>query len=617
MVIGVPYSRVSSADQASGLGLDRQAADPAAYCSQRGWTLYEGPGYSDAGVSAFAGKNLHDGALGRFLADAKAGRFGTEPIALLIEDLDRFSRAMPLAVLPVLIDDLLNAGMTISVMSKGRDLSRESVKANPMELHEVLFWLGASHEFSQRLSRRISHVHQIKRDRIRDGQPVTPGNAPAWIDLDANGQWVLNDYAAVIRRAVAMASEGLGCHVIASTLNAEGLPCPGQYRREQWAVHAKRRSTDTYKPVKWSGASVKQLLCSPALIGDRQIVTPGYKQQIREWQERCAQLRRQGTNESDLPKYPARTHEAPQRGYYPALITESEQALILTAMQRRKPAAMGQVSQVRWVAAGLSYCACGEPIGANCSRRGEQKTYYLRCKAKSKGTVCKRAGVRVQEAQAALLARLSSGSFLAMLDEQGGSERANALATAITEQAKAQGAVDQINAALAAGEQAMANETDPTVLGVLAKRQAAQQQALEAARGVLRTAQAAVQQLEANPGAKALAADAQEQIRDLLAKFIRQTDEVADRRTVQHHLQRLGLKVHLDGGDKKRLGLQMGDGLIDWQPLDGQAASVALAVQAGDHHGPAQFTQDADGNVVASFPETGVRGMLVRGKSSL
>lgn len=69
----------------------------------------------------------------------KVGRFGAEPVALLIEDLDRFSRAMPLVVLPVLVDDVLNAGVTVSVMAKGRDISRETIKINGMELDELLF----------------------------------------------------------------------------------------------------------------------------------------------------------------------------------------------------------------------------------------------------------------------------------------------------------------------------------------------------------------------------------------------------------------------------------------------------------------------------------------------
>jgi DNA invertase Pin-like site-specific DNA recombinase len=566
LVLAVPYSRVSSTEQASGLGLDRQAADPAAYCKARGWSLYDGPGYSDAGVSAFGGSNLHSGDLGRFLADVKAGRFGTEPLALLIEDLDRFSRSMPLAVLPVLIDDVLNAGITIGVMSKGRDISRESIKANAMELHELLFWLGGAHDFSEKLSRRISHVHQAKRERIREGKPVTPASAPAWISLDADGRWVLNDYGAVIRRLLAMAVDGHGGHSIATTFNSEGIPSPGQYRREHWAAHAKRRTKDTYKPVAWSGASVRQLIENPAVVGHRQIVTPGYKQRLRDWQEKAALLRRQGVSDAELPKQPPRTYEAPQRDYYPSLISEAEQAGLLLAITRRKPSQLGQVSQVRWLAAGLSFCACGEQTGATCSMPKGEKTYWLRCKGRSNGKGCTQPGVKLKDAQAALLTRLSAETFVAMFEGEQGGEQQTALAVAITRQSSAQGVVDQIAAGIAAGEVAMAAEAEPAVLGVLARRQATEEQKLAAAKAALLTAQGELQQLQTMPGARVIATEAQERIRGLLTTFARDEDSVEDRRAVQHHLGRIGLRVHI-AGTERQLGLQVGSGEIDWQPM--------------------------------------------------
>ncbi len=515
-------------------------------------------------MSAYGGKNLQDGALGRFLADVKEGRFGAEPVALLIEDLDRFSRAMPLAVLPVLVDDVLNAGVTVSVMAKGRDISRESIKANGMELHELLFWLSSSHEFSQRLSRRISHVHQAKRDRIREGRPVTPSSAPAWIALDAKGQWVLNDYAAVIRRVADLALAGHGLHSIATALNSEGIPSPGQYRRGQWATSTTRPKGRPYKPVAWSGGSVGQVLTSPALIGDRQIVTPGHKARIRDWQERCALLRRQGVPQAELPKHPARTHEPPQRGYYPALVSESEQAAILVALERRKPKAMGQVSQLRWIGAGLSFCSCGEPVGATCSVRPAGAVYYLRCRGRVNGTGCRQPGVRLLEAQAALLTRLSAESFLALVDERKGGAN---LAQALQQQLQAEGAVAKIEAALAAGESLMAVETEVAGLAVLTRRQVGLESQLTEARRELVTARATVLAQQAGRGE--IAAEAQQQIKVLLQTFANGADEVEDRRAVHRHLERLGVRVYVNGADRL-LGIQIGDGNTSWQPLHGE-----------------------------------------------
>jgi DNA invertase Pin-like site-specific DNA recombinase len=569
-VLAVPYSRVSSTDQASGLGLDRQAADPARYCEARKWSLYDGPGYSDAGVSAYGGKNLNDGALSRFLADVKAGRFGSEPVALLIEDLDRFSRSMPLAVLPVLIDDVLNAGITIAVMGKGRDISRETIRANGMELHELLFWLGASHEFSDKLSRRISHVHQAKREQVRQGKPVTPASAPAWISFDATGQWVLNDYADVIRRVAEMALAGHGCHSIATTLNGEGVPCPGQYRRVQWALNTSRPSGKNHEPVQWSGRGVGQVLSSPALIGDRQIVTPGEKQRIRDWQEKCALLRRQGVPQAELPKHPARTYEAPQMGYYPAVVSENEQAAILAALKRRIPKAMGQQAQQRWLAAGLSICTCGAPIGATAYIRHGRRSYTLRCHGRAKGSGCKQPGVSLPDAQAALLTRLSAESFLALVDERKGGAT---LAQIMQQQSLSEGAVARIEAAMAAGESLMAVETEVAGLAVLTRRQVNLERQLAEARRDLAVARSAVQAQQTGRGE--IAIEAQQQIKALLQTFANGTDEVDDRRAVHRHLERLGVRVHFNGAGRS-LGIQIDGSAINWQSLQGQLAVAAL-----------------------------------------
>ena len=575
-MLAVPYARISSTGQTGGLGLVRQQADPASYCAQRGWELWDGPSYRDAGISAYGGQNLQEGALGRFLADAKGGRFGIEPLALLIEDIDRFSRAFPLAVLPVLVDDVLNAGITIAVMTKGRDISRESIRANQMELIELLMWLGASHEFSEKLSHRISHVHATKREKLRQGQPVTPASAPAWVDLDAaDGRWVLNDYANVVRRVVAMAKEGHGLHVIATTLNSEGIPSPGQFRREQWATSAKRRSAMGYRPVQWTSASVRQVLTAPGLIGDRQVLEPGHKRAIREWREKCALLRRQGAAEADLPKHPNRSFQAPQRGYYPAICSEGEQVAILAAMERRKPQTLGQIAHLRWIAQGLTVCPCGGAVGAVCSTKPNGTTYYLRCKGRQKGSGCRQPGVRLLDAQAHLLTRLSSDSFLTMLEERGGGGRRTALAAAITEQENAQAVVDQQEAARRAGEVALMNEGDPAVLGVLARRQQAVEASLEKARLVLRAAQAEVQRLQGRPGERVLAVEAQQAIRSLLQRFGAGADDVVDRRTVRHHLERLGLRVVLDAAGQ-RMALQIGDGTPAWQPLQGELAVRVL-----------------------------------------
>jgi hypothetical protein len=207
--------------------------------------------------------------------------------------------------------------------------------------------------------------------------------------------------------------------------------------------------------------------------------------------------------------------------------------------------------------------------------RNKVSTYWLRCKGRTNGKGCSLPGVKLKDAQAGLLTRLTAESLLGMFEDQQGGQKQTALASAMAAQTGAQALVDQIAAAIVAGEQAMAAEADPAVLGVLARRQAQQEQKLDEAQAALRTAQGELQQLQSMPGARVVAVEAQEQISELLKLFSRDDDTVEDRRAVQHHLRRMGLRVHVDGAERQ-LGLQVGDGPIDWRAIAATARQLAL-----------------------------------------
>jgi DNA invertase Pin-like site-specific DNA recombinase len=580
-MLAISYERVSSTGQVAGLGLERQAAAPQSYCAARGWQLWEGEAYSDAGRSAFDGSNL-EASLGRFLADLRAGRFGPGPVALLVEDLDRFSRSFPLAVLPVIIDDLLNCGITIAVMAKGRDISRASIKANGMELHELLFWLGSAHEFSARLSRRLSHVHAVKRDRIRTGAPTAAGSAPCWISL-IDGRWQFNSYAATVRRVLDLVREHGGGRV-ASILNSEGVPPPSAARQQRAGAAA--------RPRLWSSSSVLNLIGQPAIYGARQILAPGYRDEVRAWKEARALARRQGIPADQQPPHPRRQYETPQLGYYPALLTQAEHEALLLAMRSRRQQQLGRTDLMRWLGGGLTVCSCGAAIVATCSTRSNgQPSAYLRCQARFKGGDCRQPFTPLRLAQAALLTRLAADDYLAMLEARGGASRATAHSQALAQRDAAAQALEQAQAVVAAGEHAMASVDDPAVLVVLARRQAAAALQLEQTQQELAAATLALQQLQGQRSIEALGAEAQQTIRQLLATFSAGAETVEDRRLVHGHLRRLGLRIHVDGAGRA-MGLQLGGGPIDWQPLDQELAGQALAAGVT---GAQFFIGDADG----------------------
>ena len=594
-MLAIPYSRVSTETQLSGRGLARQASDVQAYCDQRGWTLYTGPAYTDPGISAFGGANLRDGALGRFIADVKAGAFGSEPVALLIEDLDRFSRQHPLAVLPVLVDDLIGAGVTISQMERGRDISAASIRANQMELHELLLQLGSSHEFSKRLSARVADVQADMRQRVRQGQAVKPDAAPVWISL-VDGQWQLNSYAEVVRRAIAMAQDGIGCFRIATTFNAEGIPSPGQVRRDRWGKgttkHTVKRATP-YKPVLWSSASVHRLLICPAVVGHRVIQKPGHKEQQRRWAEECARLLRQGVREQDLPKAPVREYLEPERDYYPALLSEVEQAALAATIKGRSSVETGRNDQFHWIGVRRTTCSkCGGPVTGRVSKRRDYTDKYIACKGKG-GIRCGCRWLPLKPVEAALLTRLSGDSLATLVD--GGTQGSKATATAEVRSlvAKHQSELDQLNAAVAAGTAVLNSETDPAVLALLARRQVEQEAKRDEAITTLALAQRELAQLQSATPMASLCSDVQQQVKALLQKFSAGLDTPDDRYSVNRLLQRLGLHITLDL-DGERLGLAIADGAIHWQPLAADMATMVLAMGGAqlqaDEHGGGSFT---------------------------
>lgn len=567
----VPLRRVSSGEQVDGSGLQRQSDAAAAYAKTRGWTLHPET-YSDEGVSGFSGANL-DGDLGRFLSDLKRGHFGDHQVALGIEDIDRLSRQFTLSFLPVLVDDFLNAGVTISVMGKGRDISRESVRQNQMEIHELLFWMGGAHEFSDKLSKRITDHRDRLRQQIRDGKPTNPGKAPSWINLKGD-QWVLNDYADTIRRVIEMSSSGMGAPTICKALNQEGIPSPG--------TMLKRRSKIKAKPTPWAPTVVLQILHSPALHGARAVAVPGHNARVRAWKEDCAHKLRQGVKPEELPEKPGHEMEPDQEDYFPALITAAEHdQLKLLLTRRRSDDAKGRTDQMRWIGARLTRCVCGAGLTtySNKTRRGDGLYRYLRCNGKKDGsTNCKLGMVPLRSAQAHLLMRLTAESFTEMLREQSGENIKGQLAHFAERRTELVATIDSSKSKLQAGETAVADADDPAVLAVLAKRQVGLQEQLTAAYVALDSVEAELQNLQSTGSREQMAADAQAAVIGLLGRFALGTDEVADRRTVNDHLHRLGVQIILD---RERMGLAFGDHEPDWNQMNDKLDSAALFTGLG------------------------------------
>lgn len=121
----VIYIRWSSAEQSKGSSLERQLQDCRAHAARHGWRVLAE--LVDDGISAFRGRHLEIGKLGRFISDAEAGQY-PEGVILLTEKLDRLSRE-PAAIVFSWLLDITKLGVTVATVDGDTEWSPHSISA--------------------------------------------------------------------------------------------------------------------------------------------------------------------------------------------------------------------------------------------------------------------------------------------------------------------------------------------------------------------------------------------------------------------------------------------------------------------------------------------------------
>lgn len=293
------YTRFSDPKQAAGDSRLRQLTYAAKWAANRKLTLDESLSMLDEGLSAYHQHHVRKGALGVFLAAVEAGRVASGSV-LIVESLDRLSRAEPLLAQAQLAQ-IINAGITVVTASDSKEYSRESLKANPMDLVYSLLVMIRAHEESETKSTRVKAaiVRQCQAWQAGTFRGVIRNGAdPSWLKWNNDEKrWdVDEDRAAVVRMMLAQYRDGWGSTRIVNDMRAQGLTYAGSapYR-----------------------LNLERLVRMPHLIGDRKVtvgdqsfVLQGYYPAIisqAEWDEIQKVAGRRGMRQS--------------RGVIPALFT--------------------------------------------------------------------------------------------------------------------------------------------------------------------------------------------------------------------------------------------------------------------------------------------------------
>lgn len=300
------YSRFSSAGQAGGTSIARQAEYAQRYADANGLTLDSQLTMKDEGLSAFHGKHVKAGALGTFLRAVEDGLVPPGSV-LIVEGLDRLSRAEPLLAQQQLTN-IVMAGVKVVTASDGREYSRQSLKKEPLGLIMALVVMTRAHEESDTKSKRakasiVARAKQWQAGTYR--KPIGAGHTdPAWVQRTPNGFEFHPERAEAVRALLALYRQGYGAVRIVRELDRLGMSLSGG-----------RNNADR----------VKQVVVMRALMGERAFEVDGEAFVLQD--------------------------------YYPALLTTEEFAeLQVLAKSRGRRAGKGTIPHIL---TGMGLTTCG------------------------------------------------------------------------------------------------------------------------------------------------------------------------------------------------------------------------------------------------------------------
>lgn len=373
------YIRFSTPEQIKGDSLRRQKELSEKYAVENGLELDTQLNMNDLGISAYDRTNITKGALGKFLDLIRSNKIDRGSY-LLVENLDRLSRANALDAMPV-FTEIINAGITIVTLSDGNVYSREVIEKEPLRLMFTLMIMCRANEESAIKAQRLTAAWKQKLKNISTKRLTA--RCPYWMkaSTDANGFEFIPERVEIVKRIIAMAKNGMGNSTIVNRLNESNVP-----------TFSTKKNNDGWMP-----SYIQKLLKSAALYGDFN-----------------------ASGKLDEPVV----------GYFPAVITKEEWLLVDTIRRdRHTKGGAHKGPQLSNLFSGLLKCGhCGGPM--NMGGYARTKPYpkhkkYVGCSRAKRGYQCKHINWPYPDLESELLRFCKSVDFGAILGKTSSlSERA-------------------------------------------------------------------------------------------------------------------------------------------------------------------------------------------------
>lgn len=289
MRIAFSYIRFSSAVQKKGDSKRRQMTACEDFCQAHQLELETSRRFYDEGKSAYKGKHLSEGSLGKFLALIDEGRVPKGSV-LIVEAFDRLSRQETSKAVKMFLN-ILEAGVDVVTLVDGQWYSQETINKNMGQLLMSIGALWSANNFSAMLSERVGKAWNQKRIlAIAEKRPLG-GVCPGWLRLSADGRRyeVIPDRVRRVRLIFWLTLRGWGKQRVAKLFNSHPKKVP------TWGVRDKRASA-------WHYSYIHKILTNRSVLGEL-VPHSTISGDGKSWQRR--------------PTGPA------IRGYYPEIIDET------------------------------------------------------------------------------------------------------------------------------------------------------------------------------------------------------------------------------------------------------------------------------------------------------
>lgn len=218
------YVRFSDMRQSTGHSAERQADYATKWAAENGLTLDTSLTLKDEGLSAYHQVHVRKGALGVFLQAVDDGRIPKGSV-LIVEGLDRLSRAEPIQA-QAQLSQIINAGITVVTASDNKVYSRESLRAQPMDLVYSLLISIRAHEESDTKSKRVKASIRRQCEGWMAGTNRTiirNGKDPAWLKWTGTAWELIPERVAAVQLAMQMYMQGHGALKIVRDLAEQGM----------------------------------------------------------------------------------------------------------------------------------------------------------------------------------------------------------------------------------------------------------------------------------------------------------------------------------------------------------------------------------------------------------